>query len=77
MHVRNTVFIADYWNNVIRCVNLLTTQVDTVLDFSPLGPVGFSISPQNGVMYVLDAEFVHYINVLRITSAPNCKGRNE
>ena len=28
-----------HWNNVVRCVNVFTNQVDTVLDFCPIGVV--------------------------------------
>merc|ERR1719197_365806 len=65
--IRNSIFVADHWNNVIRCVNLRTTQVDTVVDFEPNGPIALTVSG-SGNIYVLDSEFVHTCNILKICS---------
>eukprot|EP00746_Dinoflagellata_sp_MGD_P001845 gnl/MRDRNA2_/MRDRNA2_103501_c0_seq1.p1 gnl/MRDRNA2_/MRDRNA2_103501_c0~~gnl/MRDRNA2_/MRDRNA2_103501_c0_seq1.p1 ORF type:complete len:1613 (+),score=314.97 gnl/MRDRNA2_/MRDRNA2_103501_c0_seq1:62-4900(+) len=69
INVRSVLFVADYWNNAIRCINLLTTQVDTVLDLNSQGPVAFALSP-SGVLHVLDSEGIHGANILQITSEP-------
>ena len=42
--IRNCLFVTDFWNNVIRCVNLNTTQVETVMDFTPSAPVGLAVA---------------------------------
>eukprot|EP00929_Paragymnodinium_shiwhaense_P013031 TRINITY_DN120894_c0_g1_i1.p1 TRINITY_DN120894_c0_g1~~TRINITY_DN120894_c0_g1_i1.p1 ORF type:complete len:1839 (+),score=373.80 TRINITY_DN120894_c0_g1_i1:87-5603(+) len=65
--VRSVLFVADYWNNVVRTVNLYTTQVDTVVDFNPQGPVAMSMS-RSGVLYTLDSEHIHYAGVMRVMS---------
>jgi len=65
--IRNSIFVADHWNNVIRCINLKTTQVDTVVDFEPNGPMALTVSG-SGNLYVLDSETIQYCNVLRICS---------
>mmetsp|Transcript_113192 Transcript_113192/g.252781 ORF Transcript_113192/g.252781 Transcript_113192/m.252781 type:complete len:1732 (-) Transcript_113192:93-5288(-) len=70
INVRSVLFLADYWNDVVRCVNLYTTQVDTVLSFNPEGPTSISIS-NSGVMYVLDSNRIHFTNMLRIMSMPS------
>lgn len=69
INVRSVLFVADYWNNAIRCINLITTQVDTVLDLHSQGPVAFALSP-SGVLHVLDSEGIHGANILQITSEP-------
>lgn len=65
--IRNSIFVADHWNNVIRCINLKTTQVDTVVDFEPNGPIALAVSG-SGNLFVLDSEFVHCCNILKICS---------
>jgi len=75
INIRSVVFVADYWNNVVRCINLFTTQVDTVVDFNPQGPVGMCMSP-SGVLYVLDSDNIHYMNILQIMSARRGSGSN-
>merc|ERR1712232_548803 len=64
INIRSVLMVADYWNNVIRCVNLYTTQVDTIVDFAPQGPVSVTLS-DSGVLYCLDAENIYYANILR------------
>eukprot|EP00928_Gymnodinium_smaydae_P096027 TRINITY_DN8388_c0_g2_i1.p1 TRINITY_DN8388_c0_g2~~TRINITY_DN8388_c0_g2_i1.p1 ORF type:complete len:884 (-),score=68.84 TRINITY_DN8388_c0_g2_i1:149-2800(-) len=66
--IRNCLLVADHWNNVVRCVNLKTRQVDTVLDFNPCGPLSLAVST-SGSVYVLDTEHVHACNILKICSA--------
>jgi len=63
--IRSALFVADYWNNVLRCVNLYTTEVDTVVDFFPEGPMAMCVS-DSGVLYVLDSENIHYCQILSI-----------
>jgi len=65
--IRNCLFVADHWNNAIRCVNLKTRQVDSVVDFNPCGPVGLTVSGA-GSVYVLDSECVSVCNILKICS---------
>merc|ERR1712151_294300 len=69
INVRSVLFVADYWNNVVRCVNLYTTQVDTVLNFSPQGPVAMCLT-RSGDLHCLDSDHIHYTNILRIMSTP-------
>merc|ERR1712228_1010741 len=59
--------------NLVRCVNLFTTQVDTVLDFSPQGPMSLCMS-DSGSLYTLDSDAIHHTNILRITSLPRSEG---
>eukprot|EP00929_Paragymnodinium_shiwhaense_P069077 TRINITY_DN34849_c0_g1_i1.p1 TRINITY_DN34849_c0_g1~~TRINITY_DN34849_c0_g1_i1.p1 ORF type:complete len:1137 (+),score=277.90 TRINITY_DN34849_c0_g1_i1:167-3577(+) len=66
--IRNCLFIADHWNNAIRCVNLKTRTVDTVLDFNPCGPVALTVS-SSGMVYVLDTERMTCCNILKICSS--------
>eukprot|EP00928_Gymnodinium_smaydae_P098873 TRINITY_DN9299_c0_g2_i1.p1 TRINITY_DN9299_c0_g2~~TRINITY_DN9299_c0_g2_i1.p1 ORF type:complete len:1793 (-),score=361.83 TRINITY_DN9299_c0_g2_i1:34-5412(-) len=70
INVRSVLFVCDYWNNVVRCVNLYSTQVDTVVDFCPQGPSAISMS-SSGVLYILDSDVVHYTNMLQIMSTPH------
>lgn len=65
--IRNCLFVADHWNNVIRCVNLKTRQVDTVIDFNPCGPIALTVSG-SGSVYVLDSEVMSVCNILKICS---------
>jgi len=65
--IRNSVFVADHWNNVIRCIDLKTRQVDTVIDFDPCGPIALSVS-SSGHLYVLDTEHITVCNILKICS---------
>lgn len=65
--IRSILFITDYWNNVIRTINLWTGRVDTVVDFNPQGPMAIAVS-NSGVLYVLDSDEIHYTNILRIMS---------
>ncbi|CAK0792856.1 unnamed protein product, partial [Prorocentrum cordatum] len=67
INVRSALFVADYWNNVVRCINLYTSQVDTVMDFKPQGPVAMCLS-SSGVLYTLDSEGIHHANILGIMS---------
>merc|ERR1711918_185690 len=67
VHVRSVLFVADYWNNVLRSVNLFSTQVDSVVDFAPQGPVAVTLT-DSGVLYTLDSDSIHYSNILRIMS---------
>eukprot|EP00928_Gymnodinium_smaydae_P030117 TRINITY_DN22473_c0_g2_i1.p1 TRINITY_DN22473_c0_g2~~TRINITY_DN22473_c0_g2_i1.p1 ORF type:complete len:1092 (+),score=164.75 TRINITY_DN22473_c0_g2_i1:57-3278(+) len=67
--IRNCIFVADHWNNVVRCVNLKTRSVDTVLDFNPCGPLSLSVS-SSGSVYVLDTECINACNILKVCSAP-------
>eukprot|EP00927_Polykrikos_kofoidii_P051146 TRINITY_DN44945_c0_g1_i1.p1 TRINITY_DN44945_c0_g1~~TRINITY_DN44945_c0_g1_i1.p1 ORF type:complete len:1084 (-),score=173.94 TRINITY_DN44945_c0_g1_i1:76-2907(-) len=66
--IRSCLFVADHWNNVIRCVNLKTRQVDTVLDFNPCGPVALTLT-SSGSLYVLDTEHINVCNILKICSS--------
>mmetsp|Transcript_19327 Transcript_19327/g.41053 ORF Transcript_19327/g.41053 Transcript_19327/m.41053 type:complete len:1084 (-) Transcript_19327:52-3303(-) len=65
--IRNCLFVADHWNNAIRCVNLKTRQVDTVIDFQPCGPIALTVS-SSGSVYVLDSEYISVCNILKICS---------
>lgn len=65
--IRNSLFVADHWNNVIRCVNLKTRHVDTVIDFQPCGPIALTVSSA-GSVYVLDSEYINVCNILKICS---------
>lgn len=69
VNIGSVVLVADYWNNVIRCINLYTTNVDTIVDFSPQGPVAICAS-DSGSIYVLDGDNIHHANMLRMTSMP-------
>eukprot|EP00929_Paragymnodinium_shiwhaense_P111895 TRINITY_DN8016_c0_g5_i1.p1 TRINITY_DN8016_c0_g5~~TRINITY_DN8016_c0_g5_i1.p1 ORF type:complete len:1093 (+),score=196.45 TRINITY_DN8016_c0_g5_i1:118-3396(+) len=75
--IRNCLFVADHWNNVIRCINLKTRQVDTVMDFNPCGPIALAVSG-SGSVFVLDSEFLHSCNMLKVcslqTSSENGEG---
>lgn len=66
--IRNCLFVADHWNNAIRCVNLKTRQVDTVVDFQPCGPLALTVS-SSGSVYVLDSEYISTCNILKVCSA--------
>merc|ERR1719436_629520 len=66
-YIRNSLFVADHWNNAIRCINLKTRQVDTVIDFQPCGPLALSVS-SSGSVYVLDSEYISVCNILKICS---------
>mmetsp|Transcript_115451 Transcript_115451/g.200415 ORF Transcript_115451/g.200415 Transcript_115451/m.200415 type:complete len:1103 (+) Transcript_115451:58-3366(+) len=74
--IRNCIFVADHWNNVIRCVNLKTRQVDTVIDFQPCGPSALTVST-SGSVYVLDSEYVSVCNILKICSLQCSNGEQE
>ncbi|CAD7965754.1 unnamed protein product, partial [Amoebophrya sp. A120] len=65
--IRNSVFVADHWNNAVRCINLKTTGVDTVMDFEPNGPLKLTAS-DSGYLYVLDSDTIHMCNILKICS---------
>merc|ERR1719436_993995 len=65
--IRNSLFVADHWNNAIRCINLKTRQVDTVIDFQPCGPLALTVS-SSGSVYVLDSEHISVCNILKICS---------
>lgn len=65
--IRNSLFVADFWNNAIRCINLKTRQVDTVIDFQPCGPIALTVS-SSGSVYVLDSEHISVCNILKICS---------
>lgn len=65
--IRNCLFVADHWNNVIRCISLKTRQVDTVIDFQPCGPISLTVS-SSGSVYVLDSEYISVCNILKICS---------
>merc|ERR1711865_340027 len=69
VNIGSVLLVADYWNNVIRCINLYTTQVDTIVDFAPQGPVAICIS-DSGMIYALDSDHIHYANMLQIRSMP-------
>merc|ERR1740138_1225806 len=74
--IRHSLFLADHWNNVIRCVNLKTRQVDTVIDFNPCGPIALTVS-SSGSVYVLDSEYVSVCNILKICSLSCSDGDTE
>jgi hypothetical protein len=74
--IRHSLFLADHWNNVIRCVNLKTRQVDTVIDFNPCGPISLAVS-SSGSVYVLDSEHVSVCNILKICSLQCVQGDEE
>jgi len=74
--IRNCLFVADHWNNVIRCVNLKTRQVDTVIDFNPCGPLALTVS-SSGSVYVLDSEYISVCNILKICSLSCSDGDTE
>merc|ERR1719506_3663777 len=74
--IRNCVFVADHWNNVIRCVNLKTRQVDSVIDFNPCGPIALAVS-SSGSVYVLDSEHISVCNILKICSLQCVQGDEE
>ncbi|CAD7946690.1 unnamed protein product [Amoebophrya sp. A25] len=65
--IRNSVFVADHWNNAVRCINLKTTAVDTVMDFEPNGPLKLVVS-DSGFLYALDSDTIHMCNILKICS---------
>jgi len=65
--IRNCLFVADHWNNVIRCINLKTRRVDSVIDFQPCGPISLAVSSAGNV-YVLDSEYISVCNILKICS---------
>lgn len=73
--IRNSLFVADHWNNAIRCINLKTRQVDTVIDFNPCGPIALTVS-SSGSVYVLDSECISVCNILKICSL-QCSARDD
>eukprot|EP00929_Paragymnodinium_shiwhaense_P024931 TRINITY_DN15202_c0_g1_i1.p1 TRINITY_DN15202_c0_g1~~TRINITY_DN15202_c0_g1_i1.p1 ORF type:complete len:1976 (-),score=399.02 TRINITY_DN15202_c0_g1_i1:74-6001(-) len=63
--IGSVLFVADYWNNVVRSINLFTTEVETVVDLRAEGPTAMCVS-SCGVLYVLDSEGILQMNALSI-----------
>jgi len=79
--VRNSVFVTDFWNNVLRCVSLKNGQVETVTEFEPNAPVAMTVS-NSGNLYCLDSDSIYQCNILRICSSltppdENKDGKNQ